>query len=196
MINNIILATSNILKKNIIKNSGYKVYLRLPPIISKIPFIKEKPDNFINRLINYKSISLSKQFPHNIIITNETILTRGKIIFSKPKNLNELKTLFQILSGKRHTIYNTIYIIYNNLIYKRKVKTSVKLKLLNKKEISFLIDYHKKFQKIGGYYLESSIINYIIKTNGLINNLMTKSLYEIHKVLYKLGIRQYLINII
>jgi len=193
----IVLASSSTSRKKIFKNAGLNFVIRKPKINEEKyqRIFKKKKFNIkktTNKLAELKCASVINK-KSEIIVGCDTLIQINKKIIHKAKNIKQVKKRLNELSGKKHQLYSSVVVYFNNkLIWKKTEKTNVKIRKLSKKEIN---DYIKKCGKtiinsVGCYEIEKngpSIIEYI---KGDFFNVMGFPLFSFLVFLKKFNIKK------
>ena len=122
-----------------------------------------------------KAASISKKYYNFLVIGSDTIIDLNNKIIEKARNIKEAKKKLKKLSGKKHNIYSSAAAYYKNkLVWKKKQKTTIKVRRLNKKEIN---EYLKKTDKsillsVGCFQIEKEGPNIIENIKGDFFNVM------------------------
>ena len=78
-------------------------------------------------LAKEKAESLMNEYPNDIIIGSDQVLVTSKGIINKPKNISQAKANLFFLSGKKHSLISSIYVIRNKNVLLCSRFTSTKL---------------------------------------------------------------------
>ena len=189
--NNFILASSSPQRLSLLYNIGYKPDRVVPPCINKAIHPKELPRDYCKRISLAKSSKVSKQFTKSFVLGVCTVVSRGRMILTKPHHTKDAYKLFNLLSGRRHSVFTGICVIKNNktTVFKI-VQTKIKFKVLSHKEIEYLIhsnEWHNQYR----YYSFNTISGAFIEwVNGHPSNVIGLPVHEVYKILNGLGLKQ------
>ena len=188
----VILASSSPRRREILNLIGLKNFEVVPPSVKEI-FVKVPSDVKKNALKKatwaYQKLKL---FNDNelLIIASDTAVFIDKTFLGKPKDKNQAREFLQRLSGRWHTVYTALAVIYRN---QRKVKreltlskTEVKFKKLSEKEIDWYISTGEPLDKAGAYGIQGYGAIFIEKLKGdyfTVMGLPVKELYKSLKIL-------------
>lgn len=101
----IILATTSPRRVEIFKRLGFS-FKAVPPLFDESTYTTTIPLPLLPIELAYeKAVSISKQFPNNLIIGFDTIVFLKNKIFGKPKNIGEAVDFLQEMSGIVHEVY-------------------------------------------------------------------------------------------
>jgi len=191
----LLLASESPTRKKILMNTGIKFIFR-PPVIceeeEKKKLIKtNKPEKICQQLAKQKSITTSKKYPSYFVLGADTCLIYRKKFLSKPKTKKKAKKLLNILNGKEHKIYSSLYISKEGKkIWNYNDEAKLKLRKLTKMEIIKYIKKLKlkKIQSSGLYQIEDSGITLFEKIDGSYFTVLGLPLLPLLKFLYKKGL--------
>ena len=156
--NKLLLASTSPTRKKILINTGIRFTCKPPSINEekekkKLMKIK-KPEKICRELARQKSTITSLKYPEYFVLGVDTCLIYKKKILSKPKTKKAAKKLLNILNGKEHKIYSSLYIFKNGRkIWSYNDEAKLKIRKLTNMEI---MKYINKLQltniKTSGLY--------------------------------------------
>ncbi len=187
---NFILASSSPRRISLLNNIGYNPDKIISADIDETPNKKELPKEYAKRMAFEKASKIHKQFSESLILGADTVVSRGRLILTKPKDKDDAHRIFKLLSGRRHSVFTGICIIKENKIITKVVETKLKFKLLTNKEIQNLIDSNEWQDKSGGYALQGFASAYISWINSHPSNVIGLPVHETYKILNGLGLKQ------
>ena len=171
--NKLLLASTSQTRKKILTNAGIK-FIYKPPRINeeeekeKLKKIK-RPEKICQQLAKQKSIVTSRHYPAWFVLGVDTCLIYKKKFLSKPKTKKDAKKLLDILNGKEHRIYSSLYISKNGKkIWRYNDEAKLKIRKLTRIEIMNYINKLKleKIKASGLYQIEDLGITLFEKING------------------------------
>lgn len=153
---NIILATKSSYKISLLEKLGYS-FIAEDSDFDEKPF-KNKgihPKNLASLLAEAKAKALHQKYPNHCIIGSDQVLALENLILSKP--LSEKKNIEQLmsLSGKTHTLFTAVCVLYKNRKISFTNKTDLLMRELTLKQIKDYVQKEKAFDCCGGYKIES-----------------------------------------
>ena len=107
----LILASTSSKKLNLLNSIGYKPDKIISADVDKTPYKKEIPREYVKRIATQKTSKIYKQFPESLVLSAETVASRGRLVLTKPKNEDDAYRIFTLLSGRRHSVFTGICII-------------------------------------------------------------------------------------
>ena len=178
--NNIILASSSLSRKKILKNTGL-VFTTVNPKINEDVFKnelikkKESPKRISKELARLKCTSISTKLKEHIVIGCDTTIDLNKKLLNKAKNKTDARKKLNQLSGKKHKIFTSVIIMKNKkILWTHSEKTEIWVRKLNKKNIEYYLKKNKKniLKSVGCYEAEKMAPYIFKKINGDFYNVM------------------------
>ncbi len=128
-------------------------------------------------LENCQKVSLNKALDvmektegDRIIISSDTIVLKGNVIYGKPKNRIDAYNMLKSLSGKTHEVITalTVLKIINNKVEKIEdySKTLITIDVLSTNEINNYLDTNEPYDKAGAYAIQGLFSKHIVKIEG------------------------------
>lgn len=117
MTQNLTLASTSAIRKNILENAGLKVASVAPKVdedAAKIKLIDKSPQQLALGLAELKALSLQK--PNELIIGADQTLSCNDILFNKPESVAAAREQLHQLRGKAHTLHSALACAENGKI--------------------------------------------------------------------------------
>ena len=191
----LLLASTSTTRKKILINTGIKFIYKAPLINEETEKEKlkkvQKPEKVCQTLAKQKSIITSLKYPSYFVLGVDTCLIYKKKFLSKPKTKKKAKKLLNILNGKEHKIYSSLYISKKGKkIWNYNDEAKLKLRKLTKMEIIKYIKKLKlkKIQSSGLYQIEDAGITLFEKIDGSYFTVLGLPLLPLLKFLHKKGL--------
>jgi len=184
---NLILASSSLRRLELLRSIGYKPDQVIHPEVDETPLKKELPNRYVKRIAHKKGLKVSQKFPTSVVISADTIVTRARMIITKPKDIIDAKKILKMLSGRRHLVYTGVCVMNQGNVIETVVETKVKFKLLTDFEIDNLIESEEWRGKAGGYALQGLAGMYIKWIRGHPSNVIGLPVHETYKILSGMG---------
>ncbi len=186
--NNFILASASPRRLELLNQIGIVPYKIEPPDINEDLKFKENPKNYTLRIAKEKAQKVFKKFPESFVLAGDTIVSKGKRIFFKPKDQQEAYESLKILSGKRHKVYSALSIINPNKIEFTKYSvTTVKFAQITEKELQHYLNLNEWKGKAGSYALQGYGAKFIQWIQGSPSGVIGMPLYELKNLLTSAG---------
>jgi len=183
-----ILASSSRRRIDLLKQIGYAPTQVIPADIDETPKKNELARAYCKRIALEKAKAISAQFPQDLVLAGDTIVTIGRKILGKPSSVEEAVKFLKLLSGRKHQVLTAVCLIKGNVTNLKLVKTIVKFKRLTEQEIEFHTQSNEWQDKSGGYMIQGIAGSFIIRINGSFSNVIGLPLYETANLLKKFGI--------
>jgi len=147
----------------------------------------EKPKDLALRLAVEKSQKIALTEKDAYILAADTVVSRGNLSLPKTENEEALYCL-KHLSGSRHDVYTGVSLITpEQKIIKKRIKSSVKFRILNNNDIEEYINSKEWKGKAGGYAIQGLAEKYIKHISGSHSNIVGLPLYETINILNGAG---------
>ena len=172
--------------------------LDIPFTIVDTDFTEEAPDTKMNSedLPEYfavqKGEEVKQAYPHNIIITADTlVLLEGKAL-GKPKSYAEAEAQLTSLSGKAHKVITGVSLTLGPLRKSWSIRTDVYFSELSALEVAYYINQHHPYDKAGGYGVQDWLGAIGIgRIEGCFYNVMGLPLHDLYNNLKSFSVRAY-----
>jgi len=178
----IILASKSPRRASILKKIGLNFKI-IPSNISENTKHAISPKCIAEYLSKNKAVKVSEEHKNKIIIGADTIVYLGKVIFGKPKNIDENYKMLKSLSGKTHKVVTGVSIIQKNKGIQNTFSqiTEVTFRKIPDAELFYYIDNYSTLDKAGGYGIQDSFSVWIKKIDGCYYNVMGLPLSKFYK---------------
>lgn len=160
----IILASASPRRKELLSylNLPFKVH---PSSFEELFSPADDPEQVALRLAKGKAAEVAQHYPDAAVIGCDTIVV-GDQILGKPRNEKEASWMLNQLSGKTHTVWTGVAILYGAKTVEFVEKTDVAFWPLTQKDIQDYIKSGDCFDKAGGYGIQSGGALFVRKING------------------------------
>ena len=182
----IVLASKSPRRQELLKNiiSNFKIEVRE---------IEETFPDTLNggEIAQYISEQKANTFKHtnenSMIITADTIVCLEEKVLGKPKNHENAFEMLRSLSGKKHTVFTGVSLLFKNKLTSFYDATNVSFYELSDEEINEYIKNHQPFDKAGSYGIQEWM-GYvgIQKIEGDFFNVMGLPLHRLYREIDKL----------
>jgi len=167
----LILASSSKSRLSILKSLQLEPSIIASPEVDESHLKNETPLNLSKRLASLKAQKIFNEYKTNhtdlTVIAADTVVCVGRKILEKASSKEDIESYLRAMSGRNHTVYTSICIIYDNgKEYKRTSKTKVKFKRLTEAEIYQYSSLNEGLGKAGGYSIAGIAESFIINING------------------------------
>ena len=182
----IVLASKSPRRQELLNNiiSNFKIEVRE---------IEETFPDTLNggEIAQYISEQKANAFKHtnenSMIITADTIVCLEEKVLGKPKNHENAFEMLRSLSGKKHTVFTGVSLLFKNKLTSFYDETNVSFYELSDEEINEYIKNHQPFDKAGSYGIQEWM-GYvgIQKIEGDFFNVMGLPLHRLYREIDKL----------
>jgi septum formation protein len=183
----IILASSSPRRREILRLIGLKNFEVLPP---GCPELRVKSPADVRRNAVLKARCVEKNLAHRgeyLIVASDTAVFVNRQFLGKPKDSQEARLMLKTLSGRWHTVYTSLAVVYRNS-RRRVLKTDlnparVKFKNLSAEEIEWYLSTGEPYDKAGAYGIQGLGAIFIEKIKGDYFTVMGLSPSRLYKLL-------------
>ena len=160
----IILASESLRRIEMLTEMGLKFEVRKHRHTEE-HFDVKSPFSFVKLCSKHKAESaVSKK--DELIIGADTIVYIDKKIIGKPVSRISAKRMITLLSGKKHTVYTGLTLIYKGEIFSGVQKTDVFFRRVKSNEIDSYLDRAEYMDKAGAYAVQEEASLFIEKISG------------------------------
>ena len=195
--NKFILASSSCSRYRVLKNNNLFFKVIKPQcseegLKKKLLKNKYSPKKISLELARLKSKSISKIKKDSIVVGSDTVIDLNGQIINKAKTISAARKKIEMLSGKKHNLYSSASVFYNNSeVWKKTQKAQIKIRKLSKNEIEkYLLKAGQQILNSAGcYQIEALGPNIIENIKGDFFNVMGFPLFPFLIFLknYKIG---------
>lgn len=185
----IILASASKRRSRILSECGIKHKV----VISAVKEIhKPAKGPKYNALTNayLKANAIAKKYKYGYIIGADTLVSLGKRLIGKPKDRFEAAELLSQFSGKILCVYTGLCVkdVKRNKTAKAVVRSKIKVKKINKKDINKLLKYLGPYDKAGGFSIEGVGSFIFDNVEGSFYNILGLPMIDLYGLFSKLGV--------
>lgn len=169
----LILASKSPRRSQLLTEAGFNFKIRAKEVEENYP--SSLSPQQVPLFLAEKKATACKEFlkKGQIILAADTIVTKGKNIYEKPKDKKDAERILKKLSGKWHEVITGVCLLSK----KKKVSfigiSKVKLEKLSAVEIDYYIDKFQPYDKAGAYAIQEWIgLCKISKIKGTYSNIM------------------------
>lgn len=151
----ILLASGSPRRKELMKMAGLK-FAVMPTDVPEIVPDSVPPERRAAFLAELKAAYMSVRHPDKIIIGADTVVLCEGRLLGKPKDAEEAKEMLRFLSGKVHTVYTGVSIIYSDEEDAETFlsETKVEFYKLGEDEIDAYVASGEPMDKAGAYGIQ------------------------------------------
>lgn len=149
----IILASSSPRRAKLLKDAGLD-FIVVPSHVDEIVDEKFKPSELVVELAKLKALSVSKNYPDDIVLGADTIVVYEDHILGKPKDEQDAYRMLKLLSDDRHVVYTAVALVKGSKVKTFVSETEVWMKNLSDLEIWNYIKTGEPMDKAGAYGIQ------------------------------------------
>ena len=176
----ILLASASPRRKEILLNAGYDIKV-VPADVEEIEFPEADKTVLHNALLKARKAAID--YPEDIIIAADTVVSSNNKILGKPKNLLEAKEMLLTLSGKSHEVFTGVAVIQEGEEINWLTTSKVCLKKLSIEDINLYFSLINPLDKAGAYNINEHSEIIIEKYEGSYTNIMGLPLSQVESFL-------------
>jgi septum formation protein len=149
-----------------------------------------KPHEVVMELALKKAKEISAKHPESYVLGSDTVVAQGECILGKPQSEEEAREMLVMLSGKTHSVYTGVAILYGekqSLFYE---KTDVTFWELTSQEIDEYIASEEPFDKAGAYGIQGLGAKLVKEVKGDYFSVVGLPLSRVYRALREMGYLQ------
>lgn len=169
----LILASKSPRRSQLLTEAGFTFTIRTKEVEENYP--KKLSPKKVPLFLAEKKATACADFlkKGQILLAADTIVTKGKKIYEKPKDKTDAVRILKKLSGSWHKVITGVCLLSK----KKKVSfigvSKVKLEVLSTREIDYYIEQFQPYDKAGAYAIQEWIgLCKISKIKGTYSNIM------------------------
>jgi len=150
------------------------------------PIDQRSPRLIVQSHALHKAKIISKHFDYNsVIVAADTLVCINNTVLGKPASEEDVINYLTMLSGKTHTVYTGISILYKSREICDYEKSQVQFNTLSDKEIASYIKTKEPFDKAGAYGIQGYGSQFIKGIKGCYFNVMGFPVQLFYQMLLK-----------
>ncbi|MFH0988828.1 MAG: Maf family protein [bacterium] len=151
----LILASQSPRRRVLFRQVGYHFRV-IPSNVKEDRLDSEPPAAMTKRIAFEKAADVARRVKRGIVVGADTIVVLGDRVLGKPKSKREAVRMLKLLSGNTHTVFTAFALLDAETHRKtvQLVKTRVKFRLLDNKEITHYVDSGSPMDKAGAYGIQ------------------------------------------
>ena len=184
----LILASQSNQRLSLLNSIGIVPFKVVTPGVNESVLKLERPKEYVLRVSLLKAKKILAEYPNNLILAADTIVSRGTRIVDKTENKKAAYDSLLLLSGGWHKVYSSVVLVKHKEIYRKLVMTRVKFKKLSISEINLYLDSNEWLGKSGSYAIQGAAAAFIIEIKGSYTNVVGLPLYETISLITGVGV--------
>lgn len=146
------------------------------------------PAPFASEVAHRKALCLIERFPHDVILTADTVVYRQNRLFLKPESMEEAHAMLRELSGKEHQVFTGVCVAIKKKCFIEAEETRVFFHELTEPQIRAYHDHFLPLDKAGGYAIQKGGSLIVKRIEGCYYNIMGLPIHTVRRLLLKAGI--------
>jgi len=186
----LVLASASPRRLMLLSQVGVEPDALRPSTIDEAPRRGEMPRSLVSRLARSKAeaardlIGDDKELAEAYVLAADTVVTHGRNIFGKPRDVEEALAMLTRLSGRSHRVLTGICLITpEDRVRQKIIDTRVRFKRLSKEEIQSYLASREWRGKAGGYAIQGLAGCFVQKIVGSYTNVVGLPLTEVAAML-------------
>lgn len=180
----LILASASPRRRDLLSQVGITPDHILPADIDESHHKAELPRDYALRMAIGKADAVKAQGRDSFILSADTVVACGRRILPKTENEQQARACLDLLSGRRHRVYNGIALVLPDGTMKtRVVDTVVQFKRLDRADIDGYIASGEWQGKAGGYAIQGRAAAFVKFIGGSYSTVVGLSLYDTMQLL-------------
>ena len=182
----LVLASASPRRLMLLSQVGVEPDALRPSSINETPKPGEMPRSLVTRLARAKAeaardlISNDKELAEAYVLAADTVVTHGRNIYGKPKDVEEALAVLQRLSGRSHRVLTGLCLITpEDRVRLKIIDTRVRFKRLSKEEMQSYLASREWRGKAGGYAIQGLAGCFVQKIVGSYTNVVGLPLTEV-----------------
>lgn len=174
----LILASASPRRLELLRQIGIEPDDVQPADIDETPHRAELPQHYVARIAAEKGEVVRQKNSQALILAADTVVACGRRILGKPEDEKQARRFLELLSGRRHRVYSSVWIGSGSENQQKTVMTQVKFKCLHRSEIDAYLASGEWEDKAGGYAIQGLAASFIPSINGSYSNVVGLPLME------------------
>lgn len=182
----LILASASPRRLMLLSQVGIEPDALRPASIDETPRRAEMPRSYVTRLARAKAeaardlIANDKDLAEAYVLAADTVVTHGRLIFGKPKNVEEALAMLLRLSGRSHRVLTGLCLVTpDDRTRVKVVETRVRFRRLSKEDMESYLASREWRGKAGGYAIQGIGGCFVQKISGSYTNVVGLPLTEV-----------------
>ena len=159
----------------------------IPSAAEEIIQADQSPEENALNLSKQKAQEVASRYPGRWVLGADTIVVLDNHVIGKPVDEQDAQQILQRLSGQEHQVITAIALINGKCFQKATVST-VKIKVLNDKEILDYIATGEPMDKAGAYAIQGTGSFLVESYSGSYSNIVGLPIETLQKLLADVGL--------
>lgn len=183
----LILASKSPRRKQLLEQAGFRFEVKSFDVEETYP--EDLPLEEVAEFLAKKKADAARYLieDQEIILAADSVVILEGVLYGKPADEQEAKSILSALSGKRHTVITGICLLSKNGEYSNSGYSEVYLDPISEEEIDYYVKKYQPYDKAGAYAIQEWIgLCKISKIEGTYPNIMGLPVDLVYKGLQEL----------
>ncbi len=184
----LILASASPRRRQLLEEAGYEFVVKPAELDETVP-AGVYPPEFAQKLACAKAEAVAEQFPEDVILAADTIVTFGDQILGKPANADEARRMLAFLSRTTHIVITGVCVIRKggDMVQATRVMSGVRMAALTNEQIEAYVASGDWQGKAGGYGIQDDD-PFVTRVSGSHTNIVGLPMEVVRRLLGAAGI--------
>jgi septum formation protein len=186
----ILLASQSPRRKELLEKAGF-TQLEVQPVAVEETFPKDMPAAEVAEFLAIKKAEAAFHLLRKgqILLTADSVVILGDVIFGKPENEEDAARILRQLSGNLHQVITGVCLRTLQQTRHFSGVSNVYFEELTEQEIQFYIQKYQPFDKAGAYAIQEWIgLNKVRRIEGTYSNIMGLPTEQVYREIQQLDL--------
>ena len=184
----IILASQSPRRRELLERMGIRDFEVLPARGEELADPSLPPAELVEELSRRKCAEVAALRPGGLVIGADTVVSIDGQVLGKPRDRAEAERMLRALSGRQHTVYTGVTVLYNGTAETGSERTSVRFRPLTDGDITRYIATGEPMDKAGAYGIQGYGSVLVEGISGDYYNVMGLPVCRLARMLARFGV--------
>ena len=184
----IILASQSPRRRELLERMGIRDFEVLPARGEELADPSLPPAELVEELSQRKCAEVAALRPGGLVIGADTVVSIDGQVLGKPRDRAEAERMLRALSGRQHTVYTGVTVLYNGTEETGSERTSVRFRPLTDGDITRYIATGEPMDKAGAYGIQGYGSVLVEGISGDYYNVMGLPVCRLARMLARFGV--------
>lgn len=184
----IILASQSPRRRELLERMGIRDFEVLPARGEELADPSLPPAELVEGLSRRKCAEVAALRPGGLVIGADTVVSIDGQVLGKPRDRAEAERMLRALSGRQHTVYTGVTVLYNGTEETGSERTSVRFRPLTDGDITRYIATGEPMDKAGAYGIQGYGSVLVEGISGDYYNVMGLPVCRLGRMLLRFGV--------
>jgi septum formation protein len=178
-----VLASASVARLALLKKIHMVPDICFPVSVDESPRKHERSRMYVERVAGLKMEAAFTEYPDEIILAADTIVSVGRRLMQKPKNRDEARAMLELYSGRRFRVFTSIVMQDWQKRCQRTAWAHLRFKRLSSEEIEWYLQTHPWQNCCGALVIEGVAGSFLTHISGSYSAVLGLPLYEMAHLL-------------